>query len=88
MKGRGFQDATFESAFDATSQTSHANRLKDLVGPLNVKSALTIGDLRPPMFPEAAVHVSALYWALTIVQELRLMALIFTPLITSLMVCL
>jgi len=55
---------------------------------LNAKSALTIGDLRPLMFPEAAVHASALYWALTIVQELRLMALIFTPLITSLMVCL
>ena len=52
------------------------------------KSALMIGDLCPPIFPEAAVHASAPYWALTIVQELRLMALIFTPLITGLMVCL
>ena len=67
---------------------SHVTRLKDLVGPLNAKSALTIGNLCPPMFPEAAIHASAPYWALTFVQELRLMALIFTPLIISLMACL
>jgi len=48
---------------------------------------LTIGDLCPPMFPEAAIHASAPYWALTFVQELRLTALIFTPLIVSLMAC-
>ena len=62
---------------------SHAARLKDLVGPLSAKSA--IGDLCPLMFPEAAIHASAPYWALTFVQELRLMALIFMPLIVSLM---
>ena len=52
---------------------------------LNAKSALTIGDLRPPIFPEAAIHASALYWALTFVRELRPMVLIFMPLITGLM---
>ena len=84
-----FQDATFESALDATSQVSHATRLKeDLVGPLNAKSALMIGDLCPSMFPEAAINASAPYWALTFVQELRLMAMIFTLLIVSLMACL
>ena len=76
MKGREFQDTTFESALDATSQTSHATRLKDLVGSLNAKSALTIGDLCASMFPKAAIHASALYWASTFVQELKLMALI------------
>ena len=64
---------------------SHAARLKDLVRSLNAKSALTIGDSCPLMFSEATIHVSALYWALTFVQELKLMALIFTPLITGLM---
>ena len=56
MKGCRFQDATFESALDATSRALHAARLKDLVRSLNAKSALTIGDSCPPMFPEAAIH--------------------------------
>ena len=85
MKGRRFQDATFESALDATSQASHATRLKDLVGPLNAKSALTIRDLCPSIFPEASIHASALHWASPFVRELKPMALIFTPLITGLM---
>ena len=66
-KGRGFQDATFGSAFDATSQALHAARLKDLVRSLNAKSALTIGDLCPPMFPEATIHASGLHWALALI---------------------
>ena len=57
-KGRGFQDATFGSAFDATSQALHA---KDLVGSLNAKLTLTIGDLCPPIFSEAATHASGLH---------------------------
>ena len=44
------------------SKTSHAIRLKDLVGSFNAKSTLTIGDLCPLMFPEVAIHVSAPYW--------------------------
>ena len=63
VKGRQFLDAALGPAFGATSQALHAARLKDLIGPLNVKSVLTIGDSRYPMFPEAAVHVSALHWA-------------------------
>ena len=39
-------------------------------------------------FPEAAIHASAPYWALTFMQELRLMALIFMPIIVSIMACL
>jgi len=62
--------------------------LKIWFRPLNAKLALTIRDLCPPMFPEAAIHATAPYWALTFVQELRLMALIFTPTIVSLMACL
>ena len=62
-KGRGFQDATLGSAFNVNSQVLLAAYLKDLVRSLNVKSALTIGDSSPPMFPEAAVHASALHWA-------------------------
>ena len=85
MKGRESQDATFQSMLDATSYALHAARLKDFVRSLNAKSALTIGDSCPLMFPEAAIHASALYWALTSVQELKLMALIFVPLVTGLM---
>jgi len=123
MKGRRFQDATFESALDATSQALHAARLKDLVRSLNAKSAFDDWGLVSPdvsrsgnprvssslgldinifkcqvgvddlglassMLLEAAIHVSALHWALTFVRELRLMALVFTPLITGLMGCL
>ena len=37
---------------DAASDTSHAVRLKDHVGSLNAKSALTVGDLCHWCFPE------------------------------------
>ena len=48
MKGRGFQDATFESVLDATSQALHAARLKDLVRSLNAKSAFDDWGLVSP----------------------------------------
>ena len=60
-KGCKFLDAALGPAFGATSQALHAARLKDLVRSLNVKSALTIRDLCPPMFPEAAIHASGLH---------------------------
>ena len=68
MKRRGFQDATFESTLDATSQALHAAHLKDPVRSLNAKSALTIGDSCLPLFPEVAIHASALHWALALIS--------------------
>ena len=61
-KGRRFLNAALMPAFGATSQALHAACHKDFVGSLNVKSTLTIGDSHHPMFPEAAVHASALHW--------------------------
>jgi len=61
-KGRKFLDAALGPAFGATSQALHAACHKDFVGSLNVKSMLTIGDSHHLMFPEAAVHASALHW--------------------------
>ena len=60
MKGHGFQDATFESALDATFQALHAARLKDLIRSLNAKSALTTGDLCPLRFRNGNTRVSSL----------------------------
>ena len=62
IKGRRFLDAILRPAFGATSQALHAACHKDFVGSLNVKSTLTIGGSHHPMFPEAAVHASALHW--------------------------
>ena len=116
IKGREFQDATFGSALDATSQALHAARLKCQIGvydwglvssdvsrsgnprassslglDINIfKCQVSIDDwgLASSTLPEAAIHASALHWALTFVRELRPMALGFTPLITGLMGCL
>ena len=61
-KGRQFLDAALGPAFGATSQALHAACHKDFLRSLNVKSTLSIGDSHHPMFPEAAVHASALRW--------------------------
>ena len=60
--GRKFLEAALGPTFGATSQALHAACHKDFVGSLNVQSMLTIGDSRHPMFPEEAVHASALHW--------------------------
>ena len=72
---------------DAASKASHAICLKDLVGSFNTKSALAVRDLCHWCFPERQ-STCQLRIGFDVHAGIMADALIFMPLIISLMPCL